>query len=323
MLATVTSDLLATTTQEVHGRLTQLTEALLATSRPRPAAHWLRNSGGGQILAHLAAGQEPITHALLDQLPPSPQLHFLRDRLVITSVLPERQEYLDRIPTWTSQLVARKPADHARMIRAYAQWDALRRARRTTRPTPGQAQTVRTKIRTASAFLDWLTAHSSQLDALTQHGLDTWITSHRHDQRMALRPFLSWAQQRRLCDRELVILGRPTAEPGIGLGGDQRWQQLRTCLTDATIPLAARASGAVALLYGAALSQILLLHVADVATISGRCHLRRASTRSWCHQPSPGCCATRPPRRPPSPPLPRPARGCFPASPVRRRSGCA
>ncbi len=56
--------------------------------------------------------------------------------------------------------------------------------------------------------------------------------------------------------------------------GDQRWQQLRTCLADATIPLAARASGVVALLYGAALSQVLLLHVADVATISGRCHLR-------------------------------------------------
>ena len=160
------------------------------------------------------------------------------------------------------------------MIRAYAQWDALRRARRTTRPTPGQAQTVRTKIRTASAFLDWLTAHSSQLDALTQHGLDTWITGHRHDQRMALRPFLPGPSNGAYATASWSSPAWPTAEPGIGLGGDQRWQQLRTCLTDATIPLAARASGVVALLYGAALSQILLRHVADVATISGRCHLR-------------------------------------------------
>ena len=274
MLATVTSDLLAAAAPEVRGQLTQLAAALLAARRPHSALRWLRRSGGGQILASLAAGREPITHALLDQMPPSPQLHFLRDRLVVTGILAERQEYLDRIPAWTSQLVTGKPAAHARMIRAYAQWDALRRARRTTRPTPGQAQAVRTKIRTASAFLDWLAARGGQLAALSQPDLDIWIFSHRPDERAALRPFLSWAQQRHLCDRELAIPGLPSTEPDIRLDGDQRWQQLRTCLTDDTIPLAARASAAVALLYGAPLSQVLQLHIADVATISGRCHLR-------------------------------------------------
>jgi hypothetical protein len=141
-------------------------------------------------------------------------------------------------------------------------------------PTPGQAQAVRTKVRTASAFLDWLATRGRNLDALTQPDLDIWIFGHRHDERRALRPFLSWAQQRHLCPRELAIPGRPTAEPDIHLGGDQRWQQLRSCLTDATIPLAARASGAVALLYGAPLGHVLRLRVADVVTISGRCHLR-------------------------------------------------
>ncbi len=147
VLAAVTSDLLTLAGPQVRGQLTQLTAALLAARRPRSALWWLRTSGGGQILARLAAGQEPISHALLDQLPPSHNCTILRDRLVVAGVLPERQEYLDRIPAWTSQLVTGKPADHARMIRAYAQWDALRRARRTSRPTPGQAQTVRTKIR--------------------------------------------------------------------------------------------------------------------------------------------------------------------------------
>ena len=274
VLAAVTSGLLAAAAPEIRGQLNQLAAALLATRRPHSALRWLRRSGGGQILASLAAGREPITHSLLDQMPPSPQLHHLRDRLVVTGILAERQEYLDRIPAWTSQLITGKPADHGRMVRAYARWDALRRARRTTHPTPGQAQAVRTKIRTASAFLDWLAARGGHLSTLTQPDLDTWIFGHRHDERMALRPFLSWAQQRRLCDRALAIPGRPSTEPDIQLDGDQRWQQLHTCLTDTTIPLTARASGAVALLYGTALSHILQLHISDLATISGRCHLR-------------------------------------------------
>jgi hypothetical protein len=265
VLAAVTGELLAAAPPEVHGQVGQLAEALLAASRPRSALKWLRTSGGGQVLASLAAGHEPITHAVLDELPPAPALHFLRDRLVISGVLPERREYLDRIPAWTSQLVIGKPPAHARMIRAYAQWDALRRARRqpVSRQTEGQAQAIRTKIRAASAFLDWVTSCGGQLAALTQPELDVWITSHRPDQCRALRPFLSWA-----------IPGRPGIEPDLGLDGDQRRQQLQTCLNDTTIPLAARASGAVALLYGAPLSGILRLRLSDLVTISGRCHLQ-------------------------------------------------
>jgi hypothetical protein len=58
------------------------------------------------------------------------------------------------------------------------------------------------------------------------------------------------------------------------MDGGQRWLQLHSCLTSATIPLAARASGAVALLYRAALSSVLLLHISDVVPISGRYHLQ-------------------------------------------------
>jgi hypothetical protein len=207
-------------------------------------------------------------------MPSSRERHHLRDRLVITGILPERLEYLDRIPAWTSRLVASKPPAHARMIRAYSQWDALRRARRTARPTQAQAQAVRTKIRTASAFLDWLAAAGGQLATLTQPDLDTWIISRRPSENAVLRPFLSWARQRHLCDGSLVLPARPRTEPAVDLAGDQRWNQLHTCLTGTAIPLAARASGAVALLYGAVLSRVLLLHLDDVVTISGRCHLR-------------------------------------------------
>lgn len=275
VLRSTAGDLLAAAAPALRGQLSQLTAALAAGNRPRAALRWLRTSGGGQILASLAAGREPFSHALLDQLPPSAAVHILRDRLVVAGVLPERPEYLDRIPGWISQLVTGKPAGHARLIRAYAQWDALRRARRraATRPTEAQARAVRTKIRTASVFLDWLEGHGLQLETLTQPHLDSWLISHRTDTVRALSPFLSWARQRRLCG-DLTVPRRPRSEPGPGLPGDQRWQHLRTCLTSTGMPLTVRAAGAIALLYGAALSHILALEVGDVITINGRCHLK-------------------------------------------------
>jgi hypothetical protein len=76
----------ATAAPEVHGQVSELTVALLASSRPRSAVHWLRTSGGGRILACLAADREPITHPLLDQLPPSRELHRAR------RLTPDRQD---------------------------------------------------------------------------------------------------------------------------------------------------------------------------------------------------------------------------------------
>jgi hypothetical protein len=130
---------------EVRGQLTQLAAALLAASRPGSALRWLRTSGGARILADLAAGAEPASHALLDQMPPSQELHHLRDRLVITGILPERLEYLDRIPAWTSQLVAharrracRRPAGIAATGSAWRR-AGPRRCRTGTGPSPSSS----------------------------------------------------------------------------------------------------------------------------------------------------------------------------------------
>ena len=257
-------------------QLRQLAEALTASTRPRATLRWLRGNGGGAILAGLAAGHDPVTHDLLDQLPPTRSLHFLRDRLVATGVLPERPEYLDRIPVWVDQLTAAKPDAHARLIRTYAQWDALRRARRQAGPRPGagQARVVRAKVRAASEFLEWLTGHRLDLATVRQGHLDRWLVTHRPDVARDLSPFLSWARQRRLCG-QLAIPRRPRSEPLPGLPDDQRWQHLHTCLTGTTpLPLAARAAAAVALLYGAPLTQVLALRDTDILTISGRSHLR-------------------------------------------------
>ncbi len=277
VLASTLDGLLDDAGPGLAGQLRGLVDALQASPRPRVTLRWLRHRRGGMILAGLAAGNEPVTHDLLDQMPSSHALHFLRDRLVSTGVLAERPEYLDRIPAWVDELTGGKPDGHSRLIRTYAQWDALRRARR--RPGPraiaGQAQKVRSKIRVASAFLDWLASHGRDLAAAGQADLDLWlVTTHRPDLARDLSPFLSWARQRRLCG-PLAVPHRPRAEPLPGLAGNQRWQHLRTCLTDsATLPLAARSAAAIALLYGAPLTHVLSMRTTDILTISGRSHLR-------------------------------------------------
>jgi ribosomal protein L40E len=82
-----------------------------------------------RLLAQLAAGETEITHAALDALPQSKPLHHLRHMLAHTGVLPERTEYLERIGPWLDNLLADQAADDSSLIRAYAQWDVLRRAR--------------------------------------------------------------------------------------------------------------------------------------------------------------------------------------------------
>jgi hypothetical protein len=275
-LTSTLEELLASSTPGASDQLRQLAETLTASTRPRAALRWLRGNGGGAILAGLAAGRDPVSHELLDQLPPGRSLHFLRDRLVATRVLPERSEYLDRIPAWVGQLTASKPEGHARLIRTYAQWDALRRARRRvgSHSGAGQARVVRAKVRAASEFLDWLTGRGLDLATVRQGHLDRWLVTHRPDVARDLSPFLSWAGQRRLCG-DLAIPRRPRSEPLPGLPEDQRWQHLNSCLTgDTTLPLAARAAAAITLLYGPPLTQVLTLRTTDVLDISGRRHLR-------------------------------------------------
>jgi hypothetical protein len=278
VLSSTLEDLLAAAGPGNAGQLRQLATALQSAPSPRGTLRWLRSSGGGRILADLAATGARITHHLLDQMPPSAALHFLRDRLVVTGILPERLEYLERIPAWTTQLLAGKPESHVRIIRAYTQWEALHRARRRARsrscPSRPQAQTVRTTINTASAFLDWLAARKLDLAAIRQADIDRWLVSHRPNAGRLLSPFLSWAGQRRLCG-ELTIPRRPRTEPLPCLTADDRWQHLHACLNGSpALPLSARAATAITLLYGAPLTRVLALRTTDIVTINGRAHMR-------------------------------------------------
>ena len=178
-----------------------------SAASPRSLAGWLTGMPGGMFLAALAATahHRELTHALLDEQPQTPALHHVRDLLVQAGVLPPRDEYLERIEPWLGEILAGRPAQHAALVRPYATWHVLRRARRRCRGTStmSAAGWARGRILAALAFLSWLDDRGTTLGTATQADVDTWLhgaTRYRY----LLRDFLAWASARRLAGNVTV-----------------------------------------------------------------------------------------------------------------------
>jgi integrase len=127
------------------------------------------------VLVDLASGRRPLTHATLDDLPPSKAVEHLRSVLVATAVLPARDEQLARLQRWISQTLTERtdPRDRE-LLRRYAVWHELRRIRqrnRGTETTYGQFDMVRQRLRGAIRLLDWL--HTRGIDS-TLHKARHW-----------------------------------------------------------------------------------------------------------------------------------------------------
>lgn len=127
------------------------------------------------MVTRLAASQPP-THAVLDEMPQTPALHRVRAVLMHADVLPDRADHLERIIPWLEQLLDGQPADRAHLIRTWAHWTALRRARSRLdrRPfTEAAAHNLRDAITAALALLTWTSRIGRTLATLTQADIDT------------------------------------------------------------------------------------------------------------------------------------------------------
>lgn len=243
--------LLAGPDGHIPAPLQPLRDTLALAERPRGILHWLKHSPNAALFASLAASGEPITHPRLDQLPPSRHLHYVRHTLVHLGALPKRDEELDRIPAWLDTVLADRPAGHVQLLRPYAHWHLLRRARRRAaqrrRPAePGSF--LRTRVLVALEFLAWLDEHGLDLGGLRQEGLDRWLDA-GNTRTYAIRYFLSWTTSRGLTGK-LTVPSIPRQQPSQLMGEDGRWQLLKRCLTDSTMALDTRAAGALILLFG-------------------------------------------------------------------------
>jgi hypothetical protein len=84
----------------VSAQLHPLVDAFGTVTNPATVVNWLGKSRPARLLGWLARTGEPITHDLLDDLPQDQALHYVREVLVNSGVLPARNEHLERLASW-------------------------------------------------------------------------------------------------------------------------------------------------------------------------------------------------------------------------------
>lgn len=258
----VTAELLDDALQGPNGRaplqLLPLRDALGAAPDPPSVAVWLAGSAAANLLRTLAREGEPITHVALDALPPGRQVNYIREILVRTMILVPRNEHLEGIEPWLDTHLAGQPVGHARVVRNYAVWYLLHRARRDRRPFgKAGAARIRRRVRVALEFLAWLDDKGRPLSALDQSDVDSWLAAGdwRHRE---VRPFLRWTTQRRITTGVSAPAERPVP-PSVFIDETAHLEQLHRCLHDDDIDDDLRAAGALILLYGIPTMKVLAL----------------------------------------------------------------
>ncbi|MDQ1367141.1 MAG: hypothetical protein QOE57_3183 [Acidimicrobiaceae bacterium] len=257
-------------------------DALAATPSPASTLKWL---GAGRpaatLLRQLAASPDQVSHDLLDTLPQDLTLHRLRRSLMHVGVLEQRVDYLDRISPWLESVLADQSPVTAHLVRTYAHWSVLRRARHRSRRRPftaGSASWAHAKLRGAVALLNWIDAQGSTLQRLDQGALDRWITAGTPSAANAAREFVQWARQRNLTGEVAIPIHHPQASL-VPISEDERWHHLKRCLKDTTLPIQVRLAGSLILVYGIPVSRITTLRADQIRTLDRRTTIQLGAHR--------------------------------------------
>lgn len=251
----------------ISAQLSGVTTLLLEINSAEQTQEILNGSKWIQLLGFLVAEGTPITHDRLDHLAQDLTVGYLRNTLVRTGALDERLEGLGAIDPWMKAPLTDMTPDVAAVLRPYAAWSVLPRARRRADRGLVAATTqkfVRTRIETARQFLSWLRDNQIQLSALTQHDVDTWLVQGASTRRR-IRDFLQWAHAQAVtASLEMKPLAREGLPANI-LADDERWSILRRCFHDDAIPLRLRVAGALLLLYGQIPTKLVELTIDDLS----------------------------------------------------------
>lgn len=269
-------ELLAGADGQIRPELDTLYQALAGIDRPTTALNWLSRSAAVCVLGELASGARALSHAALDELPPTKTLAHLRAVLVATGALEERDEHVAQLEVWAAQAVAaRSDADERQLLHRYAVWHVLRRLRQRTRGTPStanQAKCARENIQAAVAFLDWLMVSGLTLSTCTQLELDSWMLGASTAQRGRTGPFVRWAKKQRLT--RLDFPATAWTGPTGALDTEGRWQQARRLIHDDALAPEHRLAGLILLFYAQTPAAISRLTLDDIESTDDEVRIR-------------------------------------------------
>ncbi len=258
----------------LHPQLAPVLDLIDARSNPVAMMTWLYASQWGKALGHLAALNATITHDLLDQQPGSARIVHLRAVLTYAGVLPPRDEYIESSVAWLDHVLATQTDEIVTVIRPYATWSVLRRARHRARRRESSRSVTkynRNLITLAIQLMNWSAGQSIPLSLLTQADLERWLVNGSIN-RQRVRDFLRWTYDQGLSRKLTIPVGSRT-QPHQFLEDDHRWQILRQCAHDTTISPDLRAGAALVLLFGLTPTRITRLTTHDVTSKNGRTYL--------------------------------------------------
>lgn len=269
------NDLLAGPDGKIPTQLGGVATMLLEHNTPEQTREVLNGARWMQLLGELVARGELITHTVLDEFDQDLHVRHLREVLVYAGALDEQRDSLETLEPWMNTLLSGVSSGIAAVLRPYASWSVLARARRRASrglQTTSTPDYVRARIIVAQQFLGWLEDNQIALGEATQHDVNTWLAlgaSTRH----RLRDFLQWAHARGLASKLEVRWLGSQGPPEQVLDDDTRWALLRRCLRDDSLQLRLRVAGALVLLYGQTPSRIVELTAASITTAGSNTYL--------------------------------------------------
>jgi len=231
--------------------LRTLRENISAAEHQITAMRWLTKPAIAPVLADLAAGRMPLTHAAFDELGDHQALAHLRQTLVAVGALPERDEELVRLERFLTGFLASQPdRDRSKILHRYTIWHLLRRLRARNHGQPTSRQQtlrIRSHARAASGFLDWLQAHNLTLGSCTQADLDQWASDNAGGYRFETANFIRWARSHKLTAGHLA--SARWGGPAQLLDDQDRWHTAGRLLHDEDLKAEDRLAGLLVLLY--------------------------------------------------------------------------
>jgi hypothetical protein len=241
----------------------------LVASHPTRLLEWLRRPAPRKVLTALAEGRGPVTHDVLDQLAPAKATKRLREVLVDTKVLLQRDERLASLERWIDhKLTQVSDRDERKILRGFATWYLLPRlrARSTATPTTSyQAARVRGDVKASVKLLSWLQDRGSTLATCRQADIDAWLAEGA-ETRKAARSFLAWATARGYAHDVVIPSRRSNHTRAVFPERDQRWTLARHLLHTTELDTVDRVAGLLLLLYGQPVGRIVRLTTEHVTT---------------------------------------------------------
>ncbi len=124
-------ELLANDAGGIPPKLQALNDTLAEIERVGTAVRWLSGGIVSTVVSDLGSGRRSLTHEALDELPVSKVVEHIRNVLVATGTLPQRDEQMVRLKRHVNDLVtSHTTAGGRKILHRYATWHLLRRLRR-------------------------------------------------------------------------------------------------------------------------------------------------------------------------------------------------